>query len=64
MKKVVVDIYSAKNRNVGVGEYSYRLGEALAQRADAFAKENVKLIFLLHQALMTFIKFFLKKLML
>lgn len=51
MKKVVVDIYSAKNRNVGVGEYSYRLGEALAQRADAFAKENVKLIFLLPQTL-------------
>ena len=42
MKKVVVDIYSAKNRNVGVGEYSFRLGESLAKRTEVFAKEGVR----------------------
>ena len=51
MRKIVVDIYSAKNRNVGVGEYSYRLGEALAKRAEAFAKEGVRLQFLLPEEL-------------
>ena len=47
MRKVVIDIYSAKNRNVGVGEYSYRLGESLAARADVLAGKGIKLVFIL-----------------
>ena len=51
MKKVVIDIYSAKNRNVGVGEYSFRLGESLAKRAETFSKEDVRLQFLVPKEL-------------
>lgn len=47
MKKIVLDTYSAINRNVGVGEYSYRLGEALSQRVDELAKHDIKLVFML-----------------
>lgn len=47
MKRVVIDTYSAINRNVGVGEYSYRLGEALSQRVDELAKQGIKLVFML-----------------
>ena len=50
-RKIIIDFYSAGNRNVGVGEYSYKLAEALYAKASALKERGVALCYIVPREL-------------
>lgn len=51
-RRIIIDFYSAGNRNVGVGEYSYKLGEALYVMAGRLKERGVSLCYIVPRELL------------
>lgn len=50
-RRIIIDFYSAGNRNVGVGEYSYKLAEAMYAEAGRLKECGVELCYIVPREL-------------